>query len=397
VRVPTPEADASEPRLVLKGDEQAFDNALYVVPGARKRVVVGYLGDDAPNDAEGLRYYLVRAVGADVTRDALVEDYSNLADEAAAVEAPSLVVVTKSPSDEELKRLRRYLTEGGEVLVVLTDAASSEGLASLIETGALSASEAKVEDYAMLGEIDFSHPLFAAMSGPRFNDFTQIRFWKYRRLELPADNDLRVVARFETGDPAIIERGIGDGRVTAFAAGWQPADSQLALSWKFLMMISALVDGAGAERDFRTEYVVNQRVPLPGREILAEQPTVTTPEGRKIALPDDAVAFTESTHPGIYTLSGGKGPLLFAVNIDPLESDTAPLPAEAFEQLGARLAGRADTQVEAERLQQLRDVQLEGRQRLWQWLVATALGVLILETWLAGRLSRRMESQLAVG
>ena len=35
----------------------------------------------------------------------------------------------------------------------------------------------------MLGEIAFDHPLFASLAGAQFNDFTKIRFWKYRRID----------------------------------------------------------------------------------------------------------------------------------------------------------------------------------------------------------------------
>jgi hypothetical protein len=87
------------------------------------------------------------------------------------------------------------------------------------------------------------------------------------------------------------------------------------------------------------------------------------------------------------------GPARFAVNLDPAESDTSPVAPEVFEQLGCRLAGRTDAVREAERLQQLRDVELESRQKLWQWLVAATLGVLIVETWLAGRLARPVQPE----
>jgi hypothetical protein len=35
----------------------------------------------------------------------------------------------------------------------------------------------------------------------------------------------------------------------------------------------------------------------------------------------------------------------------------------------------------------LRDVELENRQKVWRWLLAAVLGVLVFETWLAGRQS----------
>ena len=47
-----------------------------------------------------------------------------------------------------------------------------------------------------------------------------------------------------------------------------------------------------------------------------------------------------------------------------------------------RLDKRADI---VERRRQMRDVELEKKQKLWRWLIVAALGILVLETWLAGR------------
>jgi hypothetical protein len=132
VRVPPPDADAKQPRLVLSGDEQEFDNSLHVIAGERKQIILGYLGDDAANNPDGLRYYLERAASADPTRDALVKDLSTISEEATGAEAPPLVVVTKSPSGDEQQRLQQYMADGGAVLYVLTDAAAAEGLAALL-------------------------------------------------------------------------------------------------------------------------------------------------------------------------------------------------------------------------------------------------------------------------
>ncbi len=34
------------------------------------------------------------------------------------------------------------------------------------------------------------------------------------------------------------------------------------------------------------------------------------------------------------------------------------------------------------------NVELEGRQKLWRWVILAALAFLAVETWLAGRLAR---------
>ena len=36
----------------------------------------------------------------------------------------------------------------------------------------------------------------------------------------------------------------------------------------------------------------------------------------------------------------------------------------------------------------MHNAELEGRQKLWRWLILGAIGVLIAETWLAGRVVR---------
>ena len=62
---------------------------------------------------------------------------------------------------------------------------------------------------------------------------------------------------------------------------------------------------------------------------------------------------------------------------------------ETLEQLGCRLVSQAAVAENDQRQRQLRDVQLESRQKLWQWLIVAALGVLVAETWLAGRVTKQ--------
>jgi hypothetical protein len=280
--------------------------------------------------------------------------------------------------------LRRYAESGGTLLFVVIQPDIAAELANLMGSDPIEVEEVRLEGYTMLGEIDFDHPLFAAMAGPQFNDFTQIRFWKYRRIKLN-DEEARVLARFEQGDPALIEKSIGKGRLLVLASGWQPGDSQLSRSWKFLLMISTLAEGNDWKRSFRTQYLVNERVTLPARLIGSEATEITKPDGTKITLEGQMREFDGTDQPGVYSAVSSAGELRFVVHVDPRESETAPLPSDAFAQLGCRLSGEVEAREAAVR-QQMRDVELESRQKLWQWLVAGVMGVLIVETWLAGHL-----------
>lgn len=389
VRMAAPPASLANPRLVLSGDAHEFDNTAYFVADQQRSLSVLYVGTDAANDAEGLRYYLERAVTSDGRRDVAVTDFK--ADAQHALEAnPAvpLVVVTTKPSHDQVQQLRNFVSGGGALLYVVAKTDDAQGLAALLELGDLPATEAPVDDYAILGDIRFDHPLFAAMAGPKFNDFTQIRFWKHRRLDISAAKGATVLTRFDGGDPAIVEWRLGKGRVLAMTSSWRPRDSQLARSWKFPLMLSSLIAASTGSADFRRDYVVGDPVPLPDRSELASPLTVADPDGVDHSLPADASVFAGADRPGIFTIAGVNGPLPIAVNVDPLESETAPLPREAFEQLGCRLPGGAADRQAAERQAELRDAELESRQKVWQWLLAATLGVLVIETWLAGRLSR---------
>ena len=77
------------------------------------------------------------------------------------------------------------------------------------------------------------------------------------------------------------------------------------------------------------------------------------------------------------------------MNLDPLESRTSAVGAETLEQFGCRLVGATAVAEHQQRRQYLHDVQLESRQKLWQWLILAALGLVVTETWLAGRATKQ--------
>ena len=62
-----------------------------------------------------------------------------------------------------------------------------------------------------------------------------------------------------------------------------------------------------------------------------------------------------------------------------------------LELVGARMFAPSPELVKQEEKKRLRlqAAELEQQQKLWRWLIVTALLVLVLETWLAGWLTRR--------
>jgi hypothetical protein len=197
-----------------------------------------------------------------------------------------------------------------------------------------------------------------------------------------------VVARFDNGDPAVLERPLGTGRILAFTSGWQPDDSQLALSSKFVPLMGRLLDQACGSVATPASVLVGATVALPPPS--ASRTAVRMPDGREIPMPADSKTFTETDQPGIYRVTSGTTETRFAVNLAAAESDTAPLDREQLEQRGVRFGTGLTRAERIERVRQQRDTELESRQKVWHWLIAAALGVLAFETWWAGRAERKM-------
>jgi hypothetical protein len=316
-----------------------------------------------------------------------------------------LVVVSSPLAEDQASLLKGFIESGGKVLYVLKDADAGKSAARLMRLDALEVEEAAPRDYALLGEISFNHPLFAPFADPRFADFTKIRFWKHRSLKFPqpkaADNpppstpdpQPTVLARFDNGDPFLCEQLLGKGTLLVATSGWHPADSQLALSTKFVPLIAGLIqrnDDASQE----SQHAILEPIALP-KPASPETRRIRRPDGREIALESAAERFDGADLPGIYRLTAAGENVPLAVNLAADESRTAPLAVEELEQRGAKV-GTQPTRAElAERQRQMRNSELENRQKLWRWLIVGVLGVLVVETTLAGHLAHRtMEQQV---
>jgi hypothetical protein len=393
VRVGWPKAGQKVDRLVLQGDDQDFDNTLYVVAPRRESVRVVYVGEDAPDDVKGLSFYL-RSATTDTDRRTVELVGKRPADALSEAEllGTRLVLVSSPPAEGALKAIKQFAETGGDVVWVLKDAAGAPALLKMIGADDVKVEEAQTRDFALVARVETQHPLFAPFADPRFGDFTKIHFWKHRRMRPAKETGIRTLAWFDNGDPFLLERPVGKGRVLILTSGWHPADSQLALSTKFVPLIDGLLrrpDGVLAE----AQYVVHDRVALPAAP--AGGRVLTGPDGKAIELAAGATTFEGTDRPGVYHLALEGRETALAVNLSPDEGRTAPLAVEDLERWGAKVGakpvGNPEELITRER--HLRLAELENRQKLWRWLIVGVLGLLAVETALAGRLSRRGATQ----
>ena len=377
--------------ITLEGDEHPFDNRVFHSTAQPAEAVIVYVGNDDAKDTKGLRFYLELAFPPTnqlITKVIPVKPEQPLPP--GETDGSSLLVIGSAPTADRVNAIRKRAEDGATLLVVLRESNDVSALASLLNAPDLTTKEATVRDYAMLSEIDFKHPLFAPFADPRFGDFTKIRFWKHRTVDATTIKNSRVLAKFDEGSPAFIEAPLGKGRCLILTAGWHPADGQFALSSKFVPLMNVLLQQSLGQPASASHYTVGDPIDLAW---LANSPVhrgkpvrATSPKGEVLTL-DANQHVTKTDDPGIHTIHVGEEIIRIAFNLAASESETAPLPADEFEKRGvalwqstAHLAGSI-----ADEQRQMRINELENKHKLWRWLIVAAIGVLMIETLVAGR------------
>lgn len=367
--------------VVLTGDNVDFDNTVFVARPRLKPLTIGYFGAERADDPVEMRYYIHRAF-EQTNLSTRVLAFSNSVPPEAR-EAGMLIL--GAPINNEVRDLARsLLKEGRTILLALRDSAQANTLSALAGDLLVAAPEGNVGNYALFGKIAFQHPLFAPFSDSRFSDFTKIHFWRYRDLNLANLTNATTLAAFDTGSPLLAEIPVEKGRILALATTWRPSDSQLALSSKFVPLLFGMLEQSAQLRSTAHQFVIGESVPLPPDF----QGEVRLPDGTTKAARG---SFTETLAPGLYSA----GDFQFAVNITPAESRLAPLTSEDFTALGVPINAQSDARELAkaeERKRHLLASDTEARQKLWRNFLLAALAFVLIETWLAGRLSRTAAS-----
>jgi hypothetical protein len=387
LQLPRLEDNLQADHVVLRGDDHDFDNEFYVVPPRKQEVTLVYIGDDAADDAQGQQYYVRLACAGDPLRQVTIKVSEK--EKPLEFATSRIAVATRKLVEKESAALQEFVTSGGILLFSPKDADAAASIAQLLDDVSLEKpKEFRDGDFVLLGEIDFAHPLFAPLSGPRYNDFTKIHFWRYSPVSLKAEAKTTVLARFDDRGPWLLHRALGKGQLFASTSGWSPDDSQLAVSSKFVPLVNNLLDIASGSTRPLEGVTIGDAVPVAAGSV------ITSPGGSKVTFQD--AKFAQTTDPGIYRAMSGETEQAFAVNLAASESDTAVMQLEQLDQLGVKRGAAVAREERLSRMRQQRDTELEGRQKVWRWLLVGSLVFLIGESLWAGATARAAVRRMEV-
>jgi len=165
---------------------------------------------------------------------------------------------------------------------------------------------------ASITRVDYEHPIFETFRHPHHGDLSGPRFAQF--WEVTDSQFSRVLARFDDGRPALLERRADAGTSMMLV---NPADlqwSNLPLRAIFLPLLHETVRYLAIRTEGRTAFHVGERLPVP--------------EGCRLRGPDGKVFETTdvvAAQPGLHAVldKDGKEVFQFAVNRDPAEADPA--------------------------------------------------------------------------
>jgi hypothetical protein len=349
---------------VASADELPFDDRRYlavsIAPPARVLLVDG---DPGRSQYESETYFLQTALRLAPAGERFAGSPFDptMVEYAGGTGLPELegsaAVVLANVEDlgtSDARRLAQFVERGGGLLVFTGDRVPA-GATRALEAAGLGVGEilgpATSADLPWrLERWDAQHPVFQPFADPEHGDLRRPAYGTITRIK--PGPDVRVLASFRGGEPAVLERAKGRGRVLWFTSACDRSWSDWPRSRLYVPMTHQML-----------AYVANLT------------------EGGRIR----AATAGAGRAPGIIETDG----LVHVVNPDPNESDMARCAPEEFAaSFGFRLPSPESQSPATAGQTEAARAALDGRLRsneLWPWIAMTLIGLLLVESFLANR------------
>lgn len=313
-------------------------------------------------------------------------------------------------NEVQLKALDGFVREGGGLLIFpgnrinsawynTTLSADGRGLLPL-PVVSLAGSMNQAGTQASIVSQHFEHSALGMFNDPRNGNLADAQIWLWYRMraEAPgrrADPALAVLARLDTGDPLLVEKPYGEGRVIQCAIPCDADWSNLPMRPFYLPLMQQLVT-------YLASKVHPPRNVDVGRPLVAFLPVADAGKKALLTDPDQkavevtvsnrgtrgVVEFAQTQRPGLYVLEApGGNRIHFVVNTDRKESDLRRLD-DAGLQAVAKAMGATVVASWAE-YRQL-DHQRRFGQEVWKILLLAVLLFLFTEMLLEQFFARRV-------
>lgn len=392
-------------RVEIESDALNIDNVRYFTVQSMKSINVHCVnGERKRNDIDDETFFLTRAL-VDVGDEGVPIDYSESTTIPAAnaiQEYDVLILANVSKiTPTEADRLKTYVAAGGGLILTMGDQVDSgvyqQQLGgtenSLLPCTFIQAVGDPIgkEEFQVIANVEYRHPIFAPFSNPNHGDFAKGRFFRF--FQSAPTSDAAVIAVFDDGNPAVVEKVYGNGRVLCYTSTIDREWNDLPIHGVYLPFLHETVKylalkQAGKVPDYRVgdgiEY--NGSLENAGKEVAVFDPDR---KETRITLNEQGNLFYEDTkNPGIYSVHrSGQKQQYFVINVDTVESD---LSTRNPEELTSMLVGtteidRTPTELTPEVVKKYKE-DVERNQSLATYILLAVFALAIGEMFLANRI-----------
>jgi len=380
--------NARNMRATVKIADDALnaDNAFNLVlsPSEPLRVAVVDRGSSGGN------LYLTRAlsIGEQPRFEVLVRQPETLSDDDLRKTAVVLLNDVSVPLPLA-RRLARFVEQGGGLFVAAGPRATWPAEVDLLPGAIGNPVDRSRGDAARVGAVEYGHPVFEPFRAPRSGDFSPARIYGYRNVA--AAKDAQVLARFDGGSPAILERRSGGGRMLLWASTLDTTWTDVPIRPIFLPFMHRAMRHLAAYKDSQPWLTVGDVLDpsaTTSAKATSAQGMVLTPSGQRRPIEEEGSDVMQLDEAGFYELRRGgaqSDTAVVASNVNPAEADLTPLDpkeitAAALPQ-GGSVQGGPGAQV------QMTPEAREKNQRLWWYLLCAGIVLLGADTLLSNRLA----------
>lgn len=380
---------AAELSVNLVGDQAAFDNQFSRAAQRVHPATVLYLGA-AGADRESPEYFLRRAFAGNDQFQTTVLMHTA---EAPAIHAShgEIALVVVGPEAQRDPRTPDVIAAVGAttVLIPVSHLADAEVVGRVAGLTDLQLQERTSDAFVSVDQVDLKHELLQPFAMHRFADFSSFRARRYRSLSFgSAASDVAVIARFESGDPALVACTTNQQTTYLLATSWTRSDSQIALSKKFAPLLNSMLKQQWTR--IHAGRHLPQQITMTAASLagLAVQPAKAESEIQLVSELRSEPQPSGRLTPGLLDVTApdnGLEELRIGVNVDEAEGRTAPLSLEAFDELDISIdqPGNSPATAGADTV-----VEEQSRLELWRWWFMAALALIVCESLLARFRSR---------
>ncbi len=388
----------------IENDALEIDNRYYFTVQSMQSIKVHCVnGERKSSDIDDETFFLTRAlknVGGEGTPIDYTESVS-FPSEAALQRYDVLIMANvKQFSTAEAERIKTFVKSGGGLIITLGDQIDSgvyqqhfggadNPLLPCTLMQAVGDPIGKLE-FKVIASVDYKHPIFVPFSNPNHGDFGKGRF--YRFYQSAPTTDSTAIASYDDGNPALLEKVYGNGRVLCYTSSIDREWNDLPIHGVFLPFLHETVKylalkQAGKVPDYRVgddlEYIGS-------RDGAGKEVAVFNPDGKETRLPlneQGNLYYAETQNPGIYSVHrSGESTQYYVVNVETDESDITPRDPEELTSLlvGSTEADRTPTEITPEVRQEYRE-DVEKNQGISMYLLLTVFALAVGEMFLANR------------